>query len=150
TLVAAGSRCTSACFIVFAAGGGKIASYDAAVGVHGGSDKIGHENAQTQEATRAMGRIARGVGGPARILRHMVAKHAPDIARLAPDDRRARGTIMTDRPARPSPPASPDDRWLAGIDIQAEERKTTPQQTGQSSSKAAGKSGRNTMPWQRR
>ena len=150
TLVAAGSRCTSACFIVFAAGVEKFASYDAAIGVHGVSDKFGHETAQTEEATRAMARIASGFGVPARIIGQMVTTHAHDIAWLAPDDLRAMGTIMTDRPTRRSPPPSPDDRWLAGIDIQAEERKTRPRRTDPSPSDAAGKSGRNAMPWQRR
>jgi hypothetical protein len=150
TLVAAGSRCTSACFIVFAAGVEKFASYDAAIGVHGVSDKFGHETAQTEEATRAMARIASGFGVPPRIIGQMVTTHAHDIAWLTPDDLRAMGAIMTDRPARHSPAASHDDRWLAGIDIQSEERKTRLQQIGQPSSEAAGKSSRNATPWQRR
>jgi hypothetical protein len=150
TLVAAGSRCTSACFIVFAAGVEKFASYDAAIGVHGVSDKFGRETMQTEEATRAMARIASGFGVPPRIIGQMVTTHAHDIAWLTPDDLRAMSTIMTDRPARHSPPASPEDRWLAGIDIQSEERKTRLQQADQPSIEATGKSGRKAMPWQRR
>ncbi|MCA6108440.1 COG3904 family protein [Bradyrhizobium cenepequi] len=150
TIVAAGSRCTSACFIVFAAGIEKFASYDAAIGVHGVSDKFGHETAQTKEATMAMARITSEFGVPPRIIGQMVTTHAHDIAWLTPDDLRAMGTIMTDRPGRRTPPASPDDQWLAGLDIPSGERTTRLQQTDQRSTEAAGKLGRNSMPLQRR
>ncbi|TAI65086.1 hypothetical protein [Bradyrhizobium sp. Leo170] len=149
TIVAAGSRCASACFIVFAAGIEKFASYDAAIGVHGVSDKFGHETAQTEEATMAMARIASGFGVPPRITRQMVTTHAHDIAWLTPDDLRDMGTIMTDRPGRRTP-TSADDRWVAGFDIPSDERTTRPQQTDQRSTEGAGKPGRNSMPWQKR
>ncbi|MCC8964664.1 hypothetical protein H8A95_20675 [Bradyrhizobium sp. Pear76] len=136
TIVAAGSRCASACFIVFAAGNEKFASYDAAIGVHGVSDKFGHETAQTEEATIAMGRIASGFGVPPRIIGRMVTTHAHDIAWLTPSELRAMGTIMTDRPAHRAPPTSSDDRWLAGLDIRSEEE-TTPQQIDRRSLKDA-------------
>ncbi len=122
TMVAAGSRCASACFIVFAAGNEKFASYDAAIGVHGVSDKFGHETAQTEEATIAMARFASGFGVPPRIIGQMVTTHAHEIAWLTPDDLRAMGTIMTDRPARRPPAASPDERWLSGLDVQPDDR----------------------------
>jgi hypothetical protein len=150
TIVAAGSRCASACFIVFAAGNEKFASYDAAIGVHGVSDKFGHETAQTEEATIAMARVASGFGVPPRIIGQMVTTHAHEIAWLTPDDLRGMGTIMTDRPEHRAPPASPDDRWLAGIDIQPEDRTTRLQQTDQRSPDAAGQLGRHSLPWQGR
>lgn len=115
TIVAAGSRCASACFIVFAAGNEKFASYEAAIGVHGVSDKFGHETAQTREATVAMARVASGFGVPPRIIAQMVTTHAHEIAWLTPDDLRAMGTIMTDRPGHRAPAASPDDQWLSGL-----------------------------------
>ncbi|KIU45490.1 hypothetical protein QU42_12915 [Bradyrhizobium sp. UASWS1016] len=127
TMVAAGSRCASACFIVFAAGNEKFASYDAAIGVHGVSDKFGHETAQTEEATIAMARFASGFGVPPRIIGQMVTTHAHEIAWLTPDDLRAMGTIMTDRPAHRPPAASPDERWLSGLDVQPDDRATTRQ-----------------------
>lgn len=127
TIAAAGSRCASACFIVFAAGNEKFASYDAAIGVHGVSDKFGHETAQTEEATIAMARIVSRFGVPPRIIAQMVTTRARDISWLTPEDLRAMGTIMTDRPGHRIPPPAPDDRWLAGLDPQAEERTTTPQ-----------------------
>src|SRR5262249_7777650 len=50
TIIAGGSRCTSACFIAFAAGVEKFASYDALIGVHGASDKFGRETPQSEAA----------------------------------------------------------------------------------------------------
>ncbi|QPF87790.1 ATP-dependent Clp protease proteolytic subunit [Bradyrhizobium genosp. L] len=139
TIVAAGSRCASACFIVFAAGNEKFASFDAAIGVHGVSDKFGHETAQTSEATIAMARIVSRFGVPPRIIAQMVTTHAHDIAWLTPDDLRAMGAIMTDRPGRRAPPAAPDDRWLAGLDAQSDSNTATPPQTDQRSPADAGK-----------
>ncbi len=127
TMVAAGSRCASACFIVFAAGNEKFASYDAAIGVHGVSDKFGHETAQTEEATIAMARFASGFGVPPRIIGQMVTTHAHEIAWLTPDDLRAMGTIMTDRPAHRPPATSPDERWLSGLEVRPDDRATTRQ-----------------------
>lgn len=151
TIVAAGSRCASACFIVFAAGNEKFASYEAAIGVHGVSDKFGHETAQTEEATIAMARVASGFGVPPRIIGQMVTTHAHDIAWLTPDDLRAMGAIMTDRPGRRAPPpASPDDRWLAGLDSRTDDGTTRSEPADQRSSEAAGKPGRNASPWQGR
>ena len=43
SVVPKGSTCASACFIAFAAGAEKFASYGASVGVHGASDKNGQE-----------------------------------------------------------------------------------------------------------
>jgi hypothetical protein len=112
------------------------------------SDKFGHETAQTKEATMAMARIASGFGVPPRIIGQMVTTHAHDIAWLTPDDLRAMGTIMTDRPGRRAPPASTDDRWLAGLE--SEGRTTRPQQSDQRSTGAAATPGGNPKPWQRR
>ena len=43
TVVPNGQTCASACFVIFAAGGEKYASYSASVGVHGASDKSGKD-----------------------------------------------------------------------------------------------------------
>ncbi|ERF83108.1 MAG: hypothetical protein C207_03702 [Bradyrhizobium sp. DFCI-1] len=151
TIVAAGSRCASACFIVFAAGNEKFASYEAAIGVHGVSDKFGHETAQTEEATIAMARVASGFGVPPRIIGQMVATHAHEIAWLTPDDLRAMGAIMTDRPRRHAPPpTSPDDRWLAGLGNQPEDAATRSQAADQPAHEAAGRSGQHVLPRQGR
>ena len=152
TIVAAGSRCASACFIVFAAGNEKFASYEAAIGVHGVSDKFGHETAQTEEATIAMARVASGFGVPPRIVGQMLATHAHEIAWLTPDDLRAMGAIMTDRPGHhtPPPPTSPDDRWLAGLDHQPDDGTTRSQGADQRAREAAGKPGQHGLPLQKR
>jgi hypothetical protein len=52
TTVPGSSQCASACFIAFAAGSNKYASYTASVGVHGVSDESGEE---TTEAGAAPG-----------------------------------------------------------------------------------------------
>lgn len=107
TIVAAGSRCASACFIVFAAGIEKFASYDAAIGVHGASDKFGHESARTEAATLAMARIAGTYGVPSRVTGQMIATSAQSISWLTPADLRAMGAIMTGRPGRAAPSPKP-------------------------------------------
>jgi hypothetical protein len=114
TLVVSGSRCASACFVVFAAGIEKFASHGAAIGVHGVSDRFGHQTAQTEAATRSMARITAAFGVPPAIVRRMIGTAPSDIAWLSPDDLRAMGAIMTDRPKRFAPaPSADDDRQLA-------------------------------------
>jgi hypothetical protein len=44
-------RDASACFLAFAAGDTKFATYGAQIGVHGGSDQAGRETAQSGAAT---------------------------------------------------------------------------------------------------
>ncbi|MGJ4942104.1 hypothetical protein ACQR1W_16130 [Bradyrhizobium sp. HKCCYLS1011] len=118
TVVAAGSRCASACFIVFASGIEKFASHAAAIGVHGVSDRYGHQTAQTEAATLSMARIASTFGVPPRIVGRMITTRPDDIAWLSPEDLRSMGAIITDRAEPPAPPvlagkpAGPIRRWL--------------------------------------
>ena len=131
--------------------GQAVILYEAAIGVHGVSDKFGHETAQTEEATIAMARVASGFGVPPRIIGQMVATHAHEIAWLTPDDLRAMGAIMTDRPRRHAPPpTSPDDRWLAGLGNQPEDAATRSQAADQPAHEAAGRSGQHVLPRQGR
>jgi hypothetical protein len=116
TIVAAGSRCTSACFIVFAAGIEKFASHDAAIGVHGVSDRHGQETAQTEAATLAMARIASGFGVPYDIIVQMVTTHPRDMAWLTPEDLRGMGVVMTDRAGRRASPALTDNHRSTDLD----------------------------------
>ena len=46
TVISNGSICASACFLAFAAGSEKFASYSSRVGVHGASDATGNETAE--------------------------------------------------------------------------------------------------------
>jgi hypothetical protein len=108
-VVAAGSRCASACFIVFAAGVEKFANYDAAIGVHGVSDRFGHQTAQAEAATVSMARIASELGVPPRIVGRIIATRPSDIAWLSPEDLRAMGVIMTGRPGQNALSASTGD-----------------------------------------
>lgn len=116
TVVASGSRCASACFVVFAAGIEKFASYDASIGVHGVSDKLGRETARTEAATISMARIVSTYGVPPRIIGQMVITPAQDIAWLTPEDLRSMGAIMTGRLARSIPST---DQRLAALDPQS-------------------------------
>lgn len=126
TVVASGARCASACFIVFAAGVEKFASFGAAIGVHGVSDRLGHQSAQTEAATLAMARIASMFGVPPRIVSRMIVTRPDDIAWLSPDDLRAMGAIMTDRaeqaaaPVSASKPAGLVRRWLVHVPHRAD------------------------------
>jgi hypothetical protein len=119
TIVAAGSRCASACFIVFAAGIEKFASYGAAIGVHGVSDRFGRQSAHTEAATLSMARIASTFGVPPHIVRQIVITRPSEIAWLSPDDLRTMGTIMTDRSERTASPPAAGERQLAALDVAA-------------------------------
>lgn len=127
TIVAAGSRCASACFIAFAAGVEKFASYDASIGVHGVSDKLGRETTQTEAATISMARIASSYGVPPRIIGQMIVTPAQHIAWLTPDDLRSMGAIMTGRLGRSALPPSADDRQLAAVDLQPADETARPE-----------------------
>lgn len=116
TVVAGGAHCASACFIIFAAGIERFADYDAAIGVHGVSDKSGQETAQTEAATISMARIVSGFGVPRRIIGQMVVTPAQNIAWLTPDDLRSMGTIMIGRPGSSTTPPSIDQR-IASLDL---------------------------------
>jgi hypothetical protein len=118
TVVAAGSHCVSACFLVFAAGIEKFAHRDARIGVHGASDAFGRETARTEAATIAMARIASTFGVPPSIIGRMVITPAQDIAWLNNEDLRGMGTIITGRTERPTASAPADDPLLATDDLQ--------------------------------
>ena len=59
----------TACFLLFAAGSEKYASYSANVGVHGASDQSGREEG---DATVSMARMAKQLGVPESIIGKMV------------------------------------------------------------------------------
>ena len=100
TVVPAGAKCASACFLVFAAGPEKYASYTANVGVHGASDRSDQEEG---DATVSMGRVAKQLGVPESIIGKMVITPPDQIVWLSPNELRAMGTILTGKPSQ-SPP----------------------------------------------
>ena len=59
TSVLSDAVCASACFIVYAAGSEKFASYQAQIGVHGASDENGRETTQSNSATIGMARVVK-------------------------------------------------------------------------------------------
>lgn len=105
TSVAAGSNCASACFVVFAAGDKKLASYGAAIGVHGASDSSGEETPQSRSATITMARVVKELGVPPGIIGKMVVTPPDDIVWLTPDDLQSMGATMTGE-VRPAPTGS--------------------------------------------
>jgi hypothetical protein len=72
TNVGKNATCASACFLIFAAGNTKFASYDARIGVHGASDEHGNETVQSGAATVSMARVAKELGVPSAIIGRMV------------------------------------------------------------------------------
>jgi hypothetical protein len=95
SVVPNGSTCASACFVAFAAGADKFASYSASIGVHGASDANGQESVGSNAATVAMAKIVKELGVPADIIGRMVVTPADQIVWLSPNDLRAMGTTMT-------------------------------------------------------
>jgi hypothetical protein len=72
TIITNGTSCASACFLAFAAGSEKFASYSAKIGVHGAADQQGEETVDAAAATVSMARAARELGVPPVILGKMV------------------------------------------------------------------------------
>jgi ATP-dependent protease ClpP protease subunit len=97
TVVPAASQCASACFLVFAAGVEKFASYNSNVGVHGASDQSGNESG---DATVSMGRAAKDLGVPANIIGKMVVTPPNEVVWLSPDDLRSMGVAVTGKPSQ--------------------------------------------------
>jgi hypothetical protein len=97
TVVPAGSECASACFLVFAAGVEKFASYNSNVGVHCASDQAGIESA---DATVLMGRMAEELGVPGNLIDRMVATPPDEIAWLSSDDLRSMGVTVKGKPSQ--------------------------------------------------
>ena len=90
TIVSDGDLCASACFLLFAAGKGKLVHPRAKIAVH--SVSIGNvENPTALAATTAMARDAATVGVPVAIIGKMVAMPAEGIDFLSRDDLQSMG-----------------------------------------------------------
>jgi hypothetical protein len=98
TNIGRNGTCASACFLVFAAGNTKFATYDAKIGVHGASDKNGDETVQSGAATVSMARIAKELGVPSAIIGRMVVTPPDDMVWLTPQDLQSMGTTMVGKP----------------------------------------------------
>jgi hypothetical protein len=100
SVVSNGATCASACFLAFAAGVDKFASYSASIGVHGASDANGQETVGSNAATVAMAKIIKELGVPAAIIGKMVVTPPDQIIWLSPNDLRAMGASMTGKPSQ--------------------------------------------------
>jgi hypothetical protein len=110
TLVDFGSVCSSACFLVFAAGKEKIADYNSLIGVHGVGDGSGGETEETLAATQAMARFSNELGVPTDISEKMVTTPPSEIVWLTAEDLRRMGASMAGtmrREARSAPTERP-------------------------------------------
>jgi hypothetical protein len=107
SVVPKGSTCASACFIAFAAGADKFASYSASIGVHGASDENGKETVGSNAATVAMAKIVKELGVPSDIIGRMVVTPPNQMIWLSPNDLRAMGTTMTGKPIQTPSPNAP-------------------------------------------
>jgi hypothetical protein len=126
TVVANGATCASACFIVFAAGLEKFASYNANIGVHGASDKSGEETVASGAVTVSMARIVKDLGVPSAIIGKMVVTPPDQMVWLTPDDLRSMSTTMTGKPSQLS--SAPNSQLEAPMQLDPSATATAPSQ----------------------
>lgn len=98
--------CASACFLMFAAGSTKNASYGAQVGVHGASGENGEETVVSGAATVSMAKIAKELGVPSAIIGRMVVTSPQDMVWLSPQELQSMGVTMMGRPVQVGPPVA--------------------------------------------
>lgn len=98
--------CASACFLMFAAGSTKNASYGAQIGVHGASGANGEETVVSGAATVSMAKIAKELGVPSAIIGRMVVTSPQDMVWLSPQELQSMGVTMMGRPDQSSPPVA--------------------------------------------
>ena len=98
TIVSGGDLCASACFLLFAAGKGKIVHPRARIAVHSVSMNT-VENPEALAATTAMARDAAALGVPAAIIGKMVTMPAEGIEFLSREDLQSMGAeFLPDEP----------------------------------------------------
>lgn len=107
TSVLSNAQCASACFVIFAAGQEKYASYQAQIGVHGASDETGRETTYSNAATVGMARVAKELGVPAGIIGKMVVTPPDKMVWLTVDDLRSMETKMFGKPDQLASEESP-------------------------------------------
>lgn len=104
--VGQGAQCASACFLIFAAGETKYASYSAQIGVHGASDENGRETISSNAATVSMARIAKELSVPSSIIGRMVVTPPSEMMWLSSTDLQSMGTTMVGKPIQTTPNAA--------------------------------------------
>lgn len=121
TSVLGRAKCASACFIVFAAGTQKFASYGAFIGVHGASDESGHETVESNAATITMARIVKKLGVPPVIIGKMVVTPPSQIVWLTPEDLVSMNATLTGDPQQ-AQAQTPSMSQISHIDMQQESK----------------------------
>jgi hypothetical protein len=106
TNVGRSATCASACFLAFAAGDTKFASYGAQIGVHGASDQSGRETVQSSAATVSMARVAKDLGVSSAIIGRMVVTPPSEVVWLSPQDLQSMGVTMVGKPLQTQPLAN--------------------------------------------
>jgi hypothetical protein len=104
TVVMNGTTCASACFVAFAAGGEKYASYSARIGVHGASS-AGQDTTESKAATVAMAKMVKELGVPPAIIGQMVVTPPGEMVWLTPGDLQSMGVRMTGKPMQTAMPS---------------------------------------------
>ena len=101
TYVEDGAQCASACFLVFAAGKKKFASYDARIGVHAVKDSKGDAD-RAAAGTDAMRRLLTALAVPLSITKRMAETPNDKVAWLSVPELRLMGVSVLGR-SEPSP-----------------------------------------------
>ena len=94
TMVVRGSRCVSACFLLFAAGTSKIVAPEALIGVHSASQSGGVEDNRSMAPMMMMARTAASLGVPNAIIGKIVVTKPHGVYRLTPGDLTAMGVVI--------------------------------------------------------
>lgn len=93
--VGEGSECSSACFLIFAAGSRRIARPDALIGVHSASED-GKETMGSMAVTTAIARDLGGLGVPPAIIGKLVQTPPGRATWLTPADLASMGVTVLD------------------------------------------------------
>jgi hypothetical protein len=116
TVVPDTGSCSSACFVMFAAGANKYVGKNATVAVHSAGDDNHKENLATASLTFVMARAAQSYGVPENIIGRMIGTPSADMAKLTEADLASMGAQPANAPATvlrvvrnadPAPPGAP-------------------------------------------
>lgn len=107
TAVVHGHKCTSACFMLFAAGVHRYVTPDVFIGVHGAANsETGTETLTSYAMDVAMARTLRVWGLPTDIVGRMVTTRNNEIYQLDIGDLRSMGVVILADPPVPAPDSS--------------------------------------------
>jgi hypothetical protein len=109
TYVEEGAICASVCFLIFAAGQQKFASYSSRIGVHSAKDTTGDAN-RAAVATKAMGRLLQSLDVSPAVINKMATTPQERIAWLSTPELQSSGV----KPLRPFD-SSPLERVLPEV-----------------------------------